>query len=102
MFWLEDRDREKAVGWLDRYMAMMTSHYFDGHSYQNYPRSSLTDYRWMYWGDAFDDLLAVKGKYDPGDVFKFEQSISPYPPGTRPGHHPQTAARRFRDMPIDG
>lgn len=53
----------------------------NGHKYQNYPNPNNVDYRWNYWGDAYNSLLFVKGKYDPTNFFHFEQGITPYPPG---------------------
>ena len=47
--------------------------------YQNYPRRNFGNYRWAYWGDAFPSLLTVKNKYDPNNLFRFEQSITPHP-----------------------
>jgi len=75
--------------------------FYNGHSYQNYPRDVLTDYRYRYWGEAFDELLTVKEKYDPGNVFTFAQAITAYPPGTRPASHPEVKTRRFRKTDID-
>ena len=98
VFWDDDAEKWDQVKWLNDYMELMKP-YFNGHSYQNYPRRGLDDFRWMYWGDAYDTLLWVKQKYDPDNFFRFEQSISPYPAGTRPAHHPQ-ARLRFTDRDI--
>jgi FAD/FMN-containing dehydrogenase len=98
VFWYEDADRAAQMRWLDDYTRLM-ARYANGHCYQNYPRATLTNFRWMYWGDAFDDLLWVKQKYDPRNFFRFEQSISPYPQGTRPPQH-RPSPPRFSDRSI--
>jgi len=68
----------EAKAWLRGFMDALRP-FGDGRKYQNYPVRDLPDYRWAYWGDAFNTLLFVKQKYDPRDFFRFEQSISPYP-----------------------
>lgn len=73
-------DRDTAQKWIDSYMKILTPH-FNGHVYQNYPVRDFPNFRWAYWGDAFDCLMKAKQKYDPGNLLRFEQSISPYPPG---------------------
>lgn len=78
VFWEKDSEKQEAIDWLDKYMGVMKP-YFNGHVYQNYPRRELTDYRSMYFGSAFDKLLAIKNKYDPAPYFfEYEQSIKPY------------------------
>ncbi|MEM7258905.1 MAG: FAD-binding protein [Pseudomonadota bacterium] len=90
VFWFTDSDgqpdaaqREEAKQWLDKYMQYMQQ-FFNGHVYQNYPRATLTEYRSMYFGRAFEGLLKVKAKYDPHNFFEYQQSIKPYPEGTSP------------------
>jgi FAD/FMN-containing dehydrogenase len=70
--------RDQAQGWLDGFMNL-TAGFYNGEMYQNYPLRDYADYRWAYWGDAFNTLLQIKDKYDPHNFFHFEQSISPYP-----------------------
>ena len=38
-----------------------------------------TTISWRYWGENFETLLWVKRKFDPENVFRFEQGISPLP-----------------------
>lgn len=70
--------REQAQAWLDGFMNLAAG-FFNGRMYQNYPLRGLANYRQAYWGEAFDRLLRIKVKYDPGNFFRFEQSISPEP-----------------------
>ncbi len=90
---------EKAAStFLGGFMKVMADK-FDGHTYQNYPQRGTPDYRWMYWGDAFNSLLFVKQKYDPEGFFRFEQSITPYPKGGR--IHRSTVPSMFHDPVIE-
>jgi FAD/FMN-containing dehydrogenase len=88
----------QAKQWLDGFMSLMQS-YFNGESYQNYPRRDLPGYPQQYWGDSYPTLQQVKQKYDPNNVFNFQQSIALPPPGsvfTPIG----TAADPFLNQPI--
>lgn len=75
----EITSKPEAIKWLNEIMDT-TAPFFNGHVYQNYPVRNFSNFRWAYWGDAYNSLLFVKNKYDREDFFKFEQSISPYPP----------------------
>jgi FAD/FMN-containing dehydrogenase len=88
VFWMSDAQRADAVKFLDDVMAFMQP-YFNGYSYQNYPRLKQTDYRRRYWGEWFETVLAVKEKYDPGNFFSYPQSVSPEPGlAPKPVKHP--------------
>jgi FAD/FMN-containing dehydrogenase len=78
VFWMDEAKKSEAIGFLDQFMSFMES-YGNGQSYQNYPRSSQSDYRRRYWGagNIFPTLRAIKCKYDPQDFFKFPQGILP-------------------------
>ena len=47
----------------------VTSHY------ANYPNLEFADWEHGYYGNNYPRLQAVKRKYDPGDVFRYEQSV---------------------------
>ena len=79
-FWFHPEERDRAVAWLDGFVALMQP-YWNGSVYQNYPRRTLTDYRRQYWGDVFGKLLQVKQRYNSTTLFDYEQSIVPYPAG---------------------
>ena len=74
----EITSKQDAEDWFKEFEELMSQHYSE-HRYQNYPTRGFANYRWAYWGDAFNTLLFVKQKYDPDDFFTFEQGISPYP-----------------------
>jgi hypothetical protein len=88
VFWMNEPERIAAGAFLDRFMSFM-ERFFNGQSYQNYPRLSQTDYRRRYWGRFFGDLLAVKRKYDKRMFFRSAQDISPDP--SRPEVDPVSA-----------
>ncbi|WP_319456723.1 MULTISPECIES: FAD-binding oxidoreductase [unclassified Mycobacterium] len=46
-------------------------------AYVNVPNTDTVDWATAYWGAGVDRLRAIKAKYDPDNVFSFEQSISP-------------------------
>ncbi len=75
---LESGNEKPDQLWLDS-MAVTLGSVWNGQVYQNYPVRDFPNFRWAYWGDAFNTLLDVKNKYDPKNFFRFEQSISPYP-----------------------
>ncbi|MGD0528265.1 MAG: FAD-binding oxidoreductase [Polyangiaceae bacterium] len=95
--WPESPDEKGAQAFLDAMMKSMAPT-FDTFVYQNYPRRQMPDFRWAYWGDAFPSLLFIKDKYDPENVFHFEQSVTPYP--ADPGIHRSTARSLFHDPHI--
>jgi FAD/FMN-containing dehydrogenase len=37
----------------------------------------MADWETAYWGAHVRRLRAIKGKYDPNNVFHFEQSLPP-------------------------
>jgi FAD/FMN-containing dehydrogenase len=89
-----------AQAWLDGFMDLMRPH-FNGHMYQNYPVPGFADFRWAYWGDAFNSLLFVKQKYDPGNFFHFEQSIEAYPSSDDQAIRRTVVPSMFSDPSID-
>jgi FAD/FMN-containing dehydrogenase len=88
-----------AKEWLDGFTALMQP-FFNGHMYQNYPVPDFPDYRWAYWGDAFNSLLFVKQKYDPENFFHFEQGITPYPEAEQAELRRSTAPSMFSEPGI--
>ncbi|WP_170340119.1 FAD-dependent oxidoreductase [Ruegeria arenilitoris] len=80
VFWLSEDEKDVVVPWLDGFMQMMTDEgFFIDRCYQNYPRRTQLNYRWLYWGDNFNSLMFVKQKFDPHNFFHYQQSISPVP-----------------------
>jgi FAD/FMN-containing dehydrogenase len=101
-FWQDSwtyNDADTARSWLSGFFDVLAP-WLQGHMYQNYVVRDLADYRWQYWGDAFNTLLFVKQKYDPHNVFAFEQGISPFPPDDSTLTHP-TRPSMFTHLKID-
>lgn len=46
-------------------------------AYVNVPNAGMADWETAYWGAGVDRLRSIKAKYDPHEVFRFEQSIAP-------------------------
>lgn len=93
-FWYAPAEEDAAKQWLVDFRTLM-HRFWNGHSYQNYPRRGDANYRWAFWGDAFPTLLAVKRRYDPDGAFRFPMDISPYPED--PDLRRSTAAPIFPD-----
>jgi FAD/FMN-containing dehydrogenase len=49
-------------------------------AYVNVPNAGMADWEKAYWGAGVDRLRTIKAKYDPANVFSFEQSIAPRAP----------------------
>jgi hypothetical protein len=45
--------------------------------YTTVPNAGMVDWEHAYWGGNVPRLHEIKAKYDPHDVFSFEQSITP-------------------------
>jgi len=46
-------------------------------AYVNVPNAGMPDWETAYWGSNVDRLRAIKSKYDPDNVFSYEQSVRP-------------------------
>jgi FAD/FMN-containing dehydrogenase len=44
-------------------------------AYVNVPNAGMPDWETAYWGEGVDRLRAIKAKYDPYNVFRYEQSV---------------------------
>ena len=51
--------------------------YGTGGVYANFPDPDLDDWTRAYHGPNLERLMGVKAEYDPGNVFRFEQSVPP-------------------------
>jgi FAD/FMN-containing dehydrogenase len=68
----------KCQAWIADFHQAMAP-YVTG-AYVNVPNAGMPDWETAYWGAGVDRLRAVKAKYDPTNVFSFEQSIAPASP----------------------
>ena len=46
--------------------------------YRNYPDVNFKNWQNAYYGENYARLQKVKSKYDPGNVFRYDQSIVPF------------------------
>jgi FAD/FMN-containing dehydrogenase len=68
----------ECLTWIGDFMDALAP-YVNG-AYTNVPNAGVADYETAYWGAGVDRLRTVKAKYDPDNVFSFEQSIRPATP----------------------
>jgi FAD/FMN-containing dehydrogenase len=65
----------KAQAWIDEFSQTLRP-YVNG-AYVNVPNIGMQEWETAYWGSNFDRLREIKAKYDPHNVFQYEQSIPP-------------------------
>jgi FAD/FMN-containing dehydrogenase len=84
LFWLKhatevypgasSAEKEAAHDWVTR--SWGTVHpWGTGRVFPNFPDPDLEDWAHAYYGKNRDRLLSVKARYDPGNLFRFRQSL---------------------------
>jgi hypothetical protein len=71
-------DRPANQKWTEDLFTFMQP-YTSDRSYQNYPFRDQSDFRSAYWGKYYNQLVAIKQKYNPQQFFHYQQSIGPDP-----------------------
>lgn len=83
-FWTFEANRDRATVWLDDF-GRIAGAMGNGRRYQNYPRRGNADFREQYFGSNLDRLMAIKRRYDPTNLFAYEQGLlQDMPPETAP------------------
>jgi len=65
----------RAQAWIAEFSESLQP-YVDG-AYVNVPNAGMANWATAYWGTNLERLRTVKSKYDPGNIFRYEQSIPP-------------------------
>jgi hypothetical protein len=65
----------QAQAWIAEFSQALRP-YVNG-AYVNVPNIGQQDWETAYWRDNFERLRKIKAKYDPHNVFQYEQSIPP-------------------------
>ena len=64
-----------AQAWIAEFSQALRP-YVNG-AYVNVPNIGMQDWETAYWGSNFNRLRKIKAKWDPHNVFQYEQSIPP-------------------------
>jgi FAD/FMN-containing dehydrogenase len=73
-FWLYEHRHKDAEEYLRKFDQVVTP-LSNGESYQNYPNRDNRDFGRMYFGGNLERLVEIKRKYDPDDLFAFQQGL---------------------------
>lgn len=70
---------EMNIDWTRAFWQRMKPHSHLGRIYLNFPGfgEDGEDLVSRSYGDNFEKLRAIKKEYDPGNIFRFNQNISP-------------------------
>jgi FAD binding domain/Berberine and berberine like len=66
----------RGLDWIEGLADALRPH-VSGFAYQNFIDRSQPDWQNAYYGSNLERLMRVKKRYDPDDVFHFQQSIPP-------------------------
>jgi FAD/FMN-containing dehydrogenase len=73
--WSGDAITSQAQAWVAEFSQALRP-YVNG-AYVNVPNPAMLGWETAYWGDHYARLREIKAKYDPANVFQYEQSIRP-------------------------
>ena len=74
-YWNDDADAAKNIAWIRALRAALLP--FTVGAYVNYTDGDIVDWQRAYYDDNFAELRRIKRIWDPGNVFRFPQSIPP-------------------------
>jgi FAD/FMN-containing dehydrogenase len=73
--WSGDAITPRAQAWVAEFSQALRP-YVRG-AYVNVPNPGMPDWETGYWGERYSRLREIKARYDPDNVFQYEQSIEP-------------------------
>jgi hypothetical protein len=74
----DEQAHAAATAWVSEFsQALQQSVDQELGAYVNVPDVGLPDWETAYWGSNVDRLRRIKAKYDPDNIFQYEQSIPP-------------------------
>lgn len=73
--WEQTQDEKENIQWVEDVRRTLSP--FTMGDYVNFPDQSIENWPTAYYGRNFRRLREVKTKYDPFNVFRFQQSIPP-------------------------
>ncbi|WP_184891107.1 FAD-binding oxidoreductase [Candidatus Cardinium hertigii] len=73
-YWQNDIEKNVQLEWSRRYYCALEQ-FGEGGAYSNYPDIWLKDWATKYYGNNLHRLKQIKRKYDPHNLFHYEQSI---------------------------
>jgi FAD/FMN-containing dehydrogenase len=77
--WSDKADDDKNISWTREFWARMQAFSQDGRMYLNFPGQGEEGAKMLEdtFGDNYDRLRAIKKKYDPNNLLRFNQNIEP-------------------------
>ncbi|CAG8475906.1 7963_t:CDS:2 [Acaulospora morrowiae] len=72
---VDEEVRKECLDDIRDFSVMFQEKYTSYYSYQNYIDSELLDWEHRYYGQHFERLVEIKAKYDPNNLFNWNQSI---------------------------
>jgi FAD/FMN-containing dehydrogenase len=75
-YWRQESQTDKMVKAFEEVQQIFYSNGIK-QQYRNYPDINLKNWESAYYGENYHRLQKVKSKYDPQNIFRYEQSITP-------------------------
>ncbi|CAG8730305.1 10824_t:CDS:1 [Racocetra persica] len=72
---LDEDNYETCIEDLKSFSRVFQKNYTSFESYQNYIERALENWQCRYYGEYFEKLVEIKQKYDPNNLFNWNQSI---------------------------
>jgi FAD/FMN-containing dehydrogenase len=77
--WHEEAEDESGIAWVRESHAALKP-FSDGSEYVNFAAADDSGAAREIYGSTYPRLAEVKGRYDPDNVFRLNQNVSPSPP----------------------